>query len=526
MLIIGNLDLGHALVGDDAVLYTDPVNGESATYGEAASFSHRFAHAVAAHGYGPETHIATIAPNGILMHEVYLGISRSDAKWVPLNTYAGVGETLDLVTRLDVAVLFHDPALVEVAQLVAAEAPQIELVPLDRSAVETWIGSQPETPFTPTITDEAVKEIGSTGGTTGVPKGVPQTSVGVNFIPDLLTEMFPLRVTERSPRPVFLANGPLSHAAGRMFLYAVRHGAHVVVVPRATPAETVEYFERFGVTLGWLPPTVVYGLLDVPGVEDRDYSALQYVVYGASPMSPGKLARALEVFGPVFAQIYGQNETGWDLFMTPEEHLHDGDPAKGPASDFRLSAAGRVPPGVDLILVGDDRNVVPVGEVGEIAISCAGNTPGYYRAPETTAAARLRLGESEYHLTGDVAFEDEDGFFHIVDRKKDMVITGGFNVYSAEVEKRILTYPGITECAVFGIPDEKWGEAVTAAIELSPGAEVDIDALKSFVREELGPVKTPKQVLVYEQLPRTATGKLLKRELRQEYWRGRERMVG
>jgi acyl-CoA synthetase (AMP-forming)/AMP-acid ligase II len=523
VLIIGNLDLGHALVGDDAVLYTDPVNGESATYGEAVAFSHRFAHAVAARGYGPETHIATIAPNGILMHEVYLGISRSDAKWVPLYTHAGVAETLDLVTRLHVDVLFYAPELVEAAALVAAEAPQVELVPLTPAAVAAWIGEQPATPFVPTVADDAVKEIGSTGGTTGLPKGVPQTSIGVNFIADRLAEIFPVPV---DPRPVYLANAPLSHAAGRMFLYAVRHGAEVIVVPRATPADVVDYFERFRVTLAFLPPTVVYGMLDVPGVEDHDYSALQYVVYGASPMSPGKLARALEVFGPVFAQIYGQHETGWDLFMTPEEHLLDGDPANGPASDFRLSAAGRVPPSVDLILVDDDRKLVQPGEVGEIAIACDGNTPGYYDDPETTARARMRIGASEYHLTGDVAFEDDEGFFHIVDRKKDMVITGGYNVYSAEVEKRILAYPGIAECAVFGIPDEKWGEAVTAAIELSPGAEVDAEALKAFVREALGPVKTPKQVIVHDRLPRTATGKLLKRELREEYWRDRERLVG
>ena len=185
-----------------------------------------------------------------------------------------------------------------------------------------------------------------------------------------------------------------------------------------------------------------------------------------------------------------------------------------------------MPPSVDLLLLDDDGRVVPRGEVGEIAVACAGNTPAYYDDPETTARARIRIGGTEYHLTGDVAFEDEEGFFHIVDRKKDMVITGGFNVYSAEVEKQILAFPGIAECAVFGIPDEKWGEAVTAAIELSPGAEVDTDALKAFVREALGPVKTPKHVVVHEQLPRNTNGKLLKRELRQEYWQGRERKVG
>ncbi|MCU1438718.1 MAG: long-chain fatty acid--CoA ligase [Naasia sp.] len=526
MLTIGNLDVGHALVGDAAILYTDPVRGETATYREAVAFSHRFAHAVAAHGYGWADHLATIAPNGILMHEVYLGISRSDAKWVPLNARSSAREVADLVVRFDVRALFLDPELTDVAELLATAAPHVELVPLTRADVSAWMGDQPDAPFRTAVTDDMVKEIGSTGGTTGQPKGVPQTSIGVNFIPDRLTEIFPPRVTADSPRPVYLANAPLSHAAGRMFLYAVRHGAHVIVVPSATPAEIVHYFERFRVTLAWLPPTVVYGMLDVPGVENHDFSALQYVVYGASPMAPGKLARALQVFGPVFAQIYGQNETGWDLFMTPEQHLRDGDPGKGPATDFRLSAAGQVPAGVDLVLVDDHGQVVPRGEPGEIAVACAGNTPGYYRDPETTAQSRLRVGGTEYHLTGDIAFEDDEGFFHIVDRKKDMIITGGFNVYSAEVEKCILAFPGIAECAVFGIPDAKWGEAVTAAIELSPGAEVESAELTAFVREALGPVKTPKSIVVHASLPRNTNGKVLKRDLRQEYWGDRTRMVG
>lgn len=526
MLTIENLDLGHARAGGSAVMYTDPVRGETATYDDVVAFSHRFAHAVAARGFGWDTHIATIAPNGILMHEVYLGISRSDAKWVPLNARSSAPEVVDLVRRLHVGVLFLDPELTQIADMVAAEAPQIELVSLTPSAVAAWIGDQPDTPFASSVTDDMVTEIGSTGGTTGVPKGVPQTSISVNFIPDRLSEVFPPRVTERSPRPVYLANAPLSHAAGRMFLYAVRHGAHVVIVPHATPADIVDYFERFHVTLAWLPPTLVYGMLDVPGVEDHDFSALQYVVYGASPMSPGKIARALQVFGAVFAQIYGQNETGWDLFMTPEEHLKDGDPAHGPASDFRLSAAGRVPPSVDLVLLDDDHRMVQRGEVGEIAIACEGNTPGYYDDPETTAKARVRIGGTQYHLTGDVAFEDDDGFLHIVDRKKDMVITGGFNVYPAEVEKCILAFPGIAECAVFGIPDEKWGEAITAAIELSPGYGVDPDALKAFVRDALGPIKTPKHIVVHESLPRNTNGKILKRELRKEYWGDQTRKVG
>src|SRR5690606_18600933 len=154
------------------------------------------------------------------------------------------------------------------------------------------------------------------------------------------------------------------------------------------------------------------------------------------------------------------------LFMSAADHLRDGDPAKGIASEFRLGAAGRRSPGTDLVILDEDRNPVAPGETGEIAVDCRGVMPGYYNDPAATAASR----HGRYQLTGDMGFEDEDGFVHIVDRKKDMIVTGGFNVYSAEVERRLLAYPGVTECAVFGIPDAKWGEAVTAVLELAPGA--------------------------------------------------------
>lgn len=525
MQFIDNFDQGLETAGPDAPFLIDAATRQVKTYGEVDAFTHRFAHALEARGLGTDGRIGLLTKNGVLMYEVMLGTYRSNAVLVPINARSGAEEALELVQRFGCHVLFYDPeGQQEAIELIAAtEGLDVELVPLTESAVADWVGVQPETPFVGFGDDDSLAELRTTGGTTGIPKGIPFTNRMGNYIAGQLAELFPFIPSSRSPRPIYLATAPLSHAAGHAAAYALRDGATMVVVDGARPARILELIDQYQVTLMWLPPTVVYGLLDEPGLADYDYSSLQYIIYGASPMSPGKLARAIEVFGPVLCQIYGQNETGFpNLYMSPADHLQDGDPAKGIASEFRLGAAGRRSPGTDLVILDEHGEPVALGETGEIAVDCAGVMPGYYNDPEATAAAR----RGRFHLTGDMGFEDEEGFVHLVDRKKDMIVSGGFNVYSAEVERRLLAFPGVTECAVFGIPDEKWGEAVTAVLELAPGAEVDLDELTAFCRRGLGAVKTPKHFYIRDELPRSGVGKVLKRELRAEFWNGHERQVG
>ncbi|WP_324651315.1 class I adenylate-forming enzyme family protein [Georgenia sp. H159] len=522
MKVIDNFDTGLAL-GPNRPVLVDPGTGEVRTYNEVARFTHRFAHAVRSRGLGKDSKIAVLSRNDVLMYEVILGTMRSDAIWTPISARASYPETVDLLTRFDCDVLFYEEGTEALLGLIAASSRRgMDTVPLNREAVERWVGDQPDTDFRSDATGETIYAIQATGGTTGVPKGVLFSNDNAEYIVRSFETMCPFTATERTPHPVFLASAPLTHAAGQVMQLALRQGGTGVVVGAARPAELLELIERFSVTHLFLPPTVIYGMLEQPTLTAHDYSSLQYLLYGAAPMSPNKLAQAVDAFGPVLAQLYGQTETGVpNVFMRPEEHFVDGDPANGIAPASRLTAAGRPVPGTSLVILDEDGNPRPVGATGEIAIDCKGVTPGYYDDPEATAAVKA----GRYHRTGDIAFIDEDGFVHIVDRKRDIIITGGFNVYSAEVERRILSFPGVQECSVFGVPDEKWGEAVTAALELSPGATVDIEELRAYCRAELGPVKTPKHFEIRDRLPRSAVGKVLKRELRAEHWKGNKRMV-
>ena len=520
--IIDNLDTGLGLAGAETPLLIEPYTGETVTYGEAVAFSHRFAHAARAHGLGPESKISTLAKNSPLMYSVALGIYRSDAIWLPLSARSGTQECVELLERFEADVLFYEAEYEEVVELARERGLAVACVPMGRAAVEDWIGDQPTDPY-PTPGDlDTIYIIQATGGTTGLPKGVMFSYRNGRYMRDTQAAAIPHTPTELRPRPVFLANAPLTHAAERVMEVVMHRGGTAIVPGAATPDQLLALIERYGVTTTFLPPTIIYGMLDAPSLHDHDYSSLQSIIYGASPMAPEKLARAVETFGPVLVQIYGQTECGFPaLLLTPADHFVDGDPAKGIASDFRLESAGRITPGTELVLLDDAGGIVPRGEPGEIAIRSEGVTPGYYRDAEATAAAQ----STGYHRTGDIAFEDEEGYFHLVDRKKDMIITGGFNVYSAEVERVVLGFPGVGEAAVIGIPDEKWGEQVVAIVEPSPGAHIIPEALQRHVRGALGPVKTPKQVVVVEQLPRSAAGKVLKRELRAEYWRDARRQV-
>jgi fatty-acyl-CoA synthase len=296
-------------------------------------------------------------------------------------------------------------------------------------------------------------------------------------------------------------------------------GCRTVLMDGIDPQTLLRAMERERVNVLFLPPTVIYALLAQPNVRDFDFSALRYFVYGASPMSPDKLAEAIEGFGPVMLQIYGQAEVpGAITVLALEDHLVDGKVAPRQ----RLLSAGRRFPFTQVAIMDDDGNLLSQpGAVGEIVAQGDIVTQGYYKNPEATAQVR-RHG---WHCTGDVGYFDEQGYLFIVDRKKDMIVTGGFNVFSSEVEAAVMAHPAVKDCAVIGVPDEKWGEAVKAVIELRPGQSVTPDDLIQFVKNQLGSVKAPKDVEIVEQLPRSSVGKVLKKEVRKKYWQDQERMV-
>jgi acyl-CoA synthetase (AMP-forming)/AMP-acid ligase II len=277
--------------------------------------------------------------------------------------------------------------------------------------------------------------------------------------------------------------------------------------------------ERHGVTRLFLPPTAIYALLDVPGVESVDFSSLRHFIYAAAPMSADRLVQALETFGPVMAQTYGQAEAPMICTcFTPAEHV---EAMADPALRRRLASCGRPSLVATVAIMDDDGRLVGPGERGEIVVRGDIVSSGYYNNPQATEATKRPGG---WHGTGDVGYRDGDGFVYIVDRKRDIIITGGFNVYPNDVERVLWSLEPVADCAVIGVPDPKWGEAVTAVIELKQGSSLSQEEVIAVCKEQLGGVKAPKAVL-FRDLPRSPNGKVLKRELRDEFWRGRERSV-
>ena len=264
---------------------------------------------------------------------------------------------------------------------------------------------------------------------------------------------------------------------------------------------------------------MIYRLLDIPDLGRKvDFSSMKYFMYGAAPMSVEKLKQAIQVIGPVMMGGYGQTEAPASIaYLPPGEHFEGGKIA----SDERLSSVGRPNPLIRVEIMDDANAILPRGQTGEICVRGDLVMKGYYKAPEKTAEA---IVDGWLH-TGDIGHLDAEGYLHITDRKKDMIITGGFNVYPSEVEQVIWGHPAVQDCAVIGAPDDTWGEAVKAVVELNSGQHVSAEELIALCKEKLGSVKAPKSVDFVDALPRSPVGKVLKKDLRARYWQGRQRTI-
>jgi acyl-CoA synthetase (AMP-forming)/AMP-acid ligase II len=353
-----------------------------------------------------------------------------------------------------------------------------------------------------------------TGGTTGPGKGVMVTSLAWGTMTEMATHYWR---SDDLP-PVCLNTAPLSHAAGVVAFTMFALGASNVIMPKFDALEVLRNIERFRVTHLFLPPTAFYNLLAHPEVRNFDYSSLRVFLLAGSPVSPDKFKQGVEIFGPCMCQCYGQTEAPMLLTWLDQKTV-----AAAAAGDHpeRLRSCGRPTSAVRLAIMDDSGRIVPPKECGEIVARGSLVTAGYYKMPEATADIRTH----GWHHTGDVGYLDEDGYVYIVDRKKDMIVTGGFNVYCAEVEAGIMALPQVHECAVIGVPDDIWGEAVKAIIVLRNGASLTEEAVIAHCKTKLGGVKTPKSVEVWAEIPKTAAGKIDRKAIREPYWASAERQV-
>jgi acyl-CoA synthetase (AMP-forming)/AMP-acid ligase II len=319
--------------------------------------------------------------------------------------------------------------------------------------------------------------------------------------------------------PVHLVVAPLTHAAGVTHWAFLSRGVTNVLAPSADARIVLEAIERHRASFLFLPPTVIYMLLAHPDLRRFDYSSLRYFIYGAAPMSVAKLKEAVAAFGLVMAQVYGQTEALMMMtFLSPEDHREI---LENPALSHRIASAGREGPFARVEIVGDDGRVLPAGERGEVVMQSELILKHYYRNPQATAEVSI----DGWHHSADVGYKDEDGFVYIVDRKRDMIISGGFNLFPNEIEQVATAHPAVRDCVIVGVPDEKWGESVLAAVEVKPGAEFDGEDFIQFCKSRLGSLKAPKRVEVWEALPRSTVGKTLRRVVRDKYWEGRDRKI-
>ena len=321
-------------------------------------------------------------------------------------------------------------------------------------------------------------------------------------------------VGEYTPDDVVLIAMPFFHVAGvNIGLLSLSHGAKGIVLGEIDPQEILRLIAKKRITYAFLVPAVILFLISQPNAKQIDYSSLKAISYGASPISDEVLLRAKEMFGCQFQQVYGLTETsGGGTYLPPEDH----EPKRG-----KLRSCGKPAPGHEIRVVDAGGKALPPHEVGEIAIRAATVMKGYWNRPDATNGSIV----NEWFRTGDAGYFDEDGYLYIHDRVKDMIVSGGENIYPAEVENAIFGAPGVADVAVIGVPDEKWGEAVKAIVVKKPGAEPTSAGIIGWARERIAGYKLPKSVDFIEALPRNPTGKVLRRELRKPYWEGRDRQV-
>ncbi|WP_205472407.1 fatty-acid--CoA ligase FadD8 [Nocardioides sp. SYSU D00038] len=500
------------------------LGGTTLTGGEVAEQMSRYVQAFESLGAGSGTAGALLALN---RPEVLFILGAGQTQGYRRTSLHPLGSADDhayVINDAEITTLVIDPYFTERALELLEKCPGLTqvltigpvpeaLAHVGTDLVAAAATFEPQELVAATLPPDHVVSITYTGGTTGKPKGV----IGLSQTMATMTQI-QLAEWEWPENPRFLMCTPLSHAGAAFFVPTVIKGGSLHVLSRFDPAEVLRTIEEEKITATMLVPSMLYALMDHPDSRTRDLSSLETVYYGASAINPVRLKEAIERFGPIFAQYYGQSEAPMVItYLSRADH----DPVGHPE---RLASCGRPSAFIRAALLGEDGEPVPTGEPGEICVSGPLLAGGYWKLPDETAET-FRDG---WMHTGDVAREDEDGFWYIVDRTKDMIVTGGFNVFPREVEDVVAEHPAIAQVGVIGTPDEKWGEAVTAIVVLREGHELNDDVvaeIQQMVKERKGSVQAPKQVIATDALPLTGLGKPDKKALRAQYWTG-DRAVG
>ncbi len=451
----------------------------------------------------PGDRVALWAANSDRYLELFVGIPCADRAIVPHNTRWAEPELLYATEDAGARVLICDRDPGAMANLVE------RVIRLDTGEYDRLLDDAPE--LAPDVSPDTLAGLFYTGGTTGASKGVMLTHANLmaNAVHTQLAQ--PILDDDR-----YLTMAPMFHAAGVYAALAVMWvGAANVVQPAFEPNQTLDLIEAEGITCAIAVPTMLAAMIEAQAAKHRDTGTLRWLSHGASPIALELLKRADELFRCELIHLYGATELSPLATIFRHEDTFLGDPA-------RSKSCGVVPPGVGLEIRDPAGRPVPVGEVGEVTVAGPNVMVGYWNKPDQTTDV-LRDG---WYSTGDLGYLDDEGYLYLVDRSKDMIVSGGENVYCTEVEDAIYTHAGVLEATVFGIPDEQWGESVHAVVVLRDGSDLDEAALIAHCRDQIAGYKVPKSVSFQsDPLPKSGPGKVLKRELRAPYWEGRERAI-
>ncbi|MFS2110826.1 fatty acid--CoA ligase [Sphingomonas sp. Sphisp140] len=482
--------------------------------------SDQVARALRAAGCRVGDRIAYLGKGSDEFFELLFGAARAGVVIVPVQWRLATAEICKILGNAEVSLLFAGPDQIGRAAECANDLIR-ETIAMEDGAegfrrFADWRDAAPDQPIPDDVEASDVALQLYTSGTTGEPKGVMLSHANLlRGRTDSMTQ--PMPWNEWLEGDVNLVALPLGHIGGVGWaIVGYFNGATSIIHREFVPAAVLEAIAKGGVTKMFLVPTALQMLLMLPGVRDADFSRLRYILYGASPIALELLREATEVFGCGFAQQYGMTETcGTIVYLPPEDH--------DPAGNERMRGAGLPMPGVEIRVVHPtERTPLAVREVGEVETRSVANMVGYWNLPEATAET---VDGGGWLRTGDAGYLDEDGYLYICDRFKDMICSGAENIYPAEVESAIYGHPAVQEVAVIGVPHAKWGEEVKAVVVARPGAEADEASILAYARERIGGFKVPKSVDFVEALPRTPSGKVMRRALRDPYWAGRDRGV-
>ncbi|ASJ90740.1 long-chain-fatty-acid--CoA ligase [Porphyrobacter sp. CACIAM 03H1] len=488
--------------------------GHSFSYGELDRLSRQIIALLAARGIGAGDRVAFLGKNAAAYGLLYCACARAGIVIAPVGWRLAPREIAYILADTGAKLLVAAPDFEELAGKAMAELASPPELLGDAAMLEAARACDPA-PFTPCGADDPILQL-YTSGTTGHPKGVLLSNANLTRLRNEGIAAGLTYYTDYRPGDCMMVAMPIAHIGGTgTFNLAIIAGIRCRFEAEFTPAGVLEAIEA-GTTHMFLVPAALQMVIQHPQAASTDFSNLRYLIYGAAPMPLELLKQAVQTMpNTQFLQAYGMTETtGTVSILPPEDHTLEG--------NQRMRSAGRALPGVAIEVRGPDNVEVPRGEIGEVCILSPSNTAGYWKLPEATAKT---IDPDGWLHTGDAGVMDEDGYVYIQDRIKDMIISGGENVYPAEVESAIYGHPAIAEVAVIGVPSAKWGEEVKACVVPKPGCEVDEADVIAWARERIAAFKAPKSVDIIPMMPRNASGKILRRELRAPYWEGQERQV-